>query len=139
MHVYRYPGKELVCRFKANTTIRLLDMAFSRDGRYLLLVGGIPDFRISIFDLEANKMLAFKPEVKLPCKATEYRKAKFNPGNDREFAILTDQAVFFYSMVEGFEGQLVEGDQQAAEEDKENYEVDQHDRLAVVEYRNENP
>lgn len=140
VHVYRYPGKELVARFKANTTVRLLDMAFSRDGRYLLLVGGVPDFRLSIYDLEENKMLAIKPEAKLPCKAAEYRKAKFNPANDREFAILTESAVYFYQMIEGFEGQLVDGavgDDQ--EENKDHYEVDKHDRLAVTEYRNENP
>ena len=145
MHVYKYPGKELVCRFKADTTIRLLDMAFSRDGKYLLMIGGIPDFRISIYDLEANKKLTVKPETKLPCKASEFRKAKFNPSNDREFAILTQNAIYFYTMVEGFEGQLVEGgshqnqgDEQI-EEDKEHYEVDQHERLSFIEYRNENP
>ena len=55
VHVYRYPGKELAFRFKADTTIRLLDMVFSRDGRYLLMIGGIPDFRISVYDLEQNK------------------------------------------------------------------------------------
>lgn len=109
------------------------------------MIGGIPDFRISIYDLEANKKLTVKPETKLPCKASEFRKAKFNPSNDREFAILTQNAIYFYTMVEGFEGQLVEGgshqnqgDEQI-EEDKEHYEVDQHERLSFIEYKNENP
>ncbi len=109
VHVYRFPGKELAFRFKADTTIRLLDMVFSRDGRYLLMIGGIPDFRISVYDLEQNKKIAIKPETKLPCNAQDYRKVKFNPTNDREFAILTSSAIFFYSMVEGFEGVPVEG------------------------------
>jgi hypothetical protein len=52
VHIFRYPSKELVTRFKADTTIKMLDMTFSRDGRYLLMIGGIPDFRISIFDIE---------------------------------------------------------------------------------------
>ena len=144
VHIYKFPGKELQCRFKADTTIRLLDMAFSRDGRYLLMIGGIPDFRISIYDIENNKKMQIKPETKLPCKAAEYRKAKFNPVNDREFAILTQHSVFFYTMVEGFEGQLVEGaghqsDEHMGDEDKEHYEVDQHERLSHIEYRHENP
>jgi hypothetical protein len=109
VHVYKFPGKELACRFKADTTIRLLDMVFSRDGRYLLMIGGIPDFRISLYDLEQNKKLSIKPETKLPCKPQDYRKVKFNPVNEREFAILSNNAIYFYSMVEGFEGQLVEG------------------------------
>ena len=57
VHVFKYPGKELVHKFKADTTIKVLDMVFSRDGRYLLMVGGIPDFRISIYDLDSGKKL----------------------------------------------------------------------------------
>jgi hypothetical protein len=109
VHVYKLQGKELVARFKADTTIKLLDMVFSRDGKYLLMIGGIPDFRISVYDIENNKKMTIKPESKLPCKPADYRKAKFNPVNDREFAILTATSCYFYSMVEGFEGQLVEG------------------------------
>ena len=52
VHIFRYPSKELVTRFKADTTIKMLDMTFSRDGSFLLMIGGIPDFRISIFDIE---------------------------------------------------------------------------------------
>lgn len=109
VHIYRYPGKEIAYKFKVDTTIRLLDMAFSRDGRYLIMIGGIPDFRISIFDIENNKKLSIKPESKLPFKAVDYKKIKFNPVNDREFAILTVNSIYFYQMIEGFEGQLVEG------------------------------
>jgi hypothetical protein len=104
VNIYKLQGKELVARFKANTTIKLLDIVFSRDGKFLLMIGGIPDFRISVYDIENNKMLQIKPEAKLPCKPTEYKKVKFNPVNDREFAILTSNACYFYSMVEGFEG-----------------------------------
>ena len=57
VHIYRFPGKDLAYKFKADTTIRLLDMVFSRDGKYLLMIGGIPDFKISIFDLENNKKI----------------------------------------------------------------------------------
>lgn len=57
IHIYRIPGKEMVFKFKADTKIRVMDMVFSRDGKYLLMIGGIPDFTISIFDTENNKLL----------------------------------------------------------------------------------
>jgi hypothetical protein len=79
VHIYRYPGKDLIHKFKADTTIRLLDMVFSRDGRYLIMIGGIPDFKISIFDLENNKKISLNADAKLPCKAADYKKCKFNP------------------------------------------------------------
>jgi hypothetical protein len=59
--------------------------------------------------VETGKKLSIVPECKLTCKATDYRKAKFNPVNDRQFAILTAKGVLFYSLVEGFEGQIIEG------------------------------
>jgi hypothetical protein len=81
--------------------------------------------------------------MKLPCKPQDYKKVKFNPVNDREFAILSTNAIYFFSMVEGFEGQLVESQQQQDEqqddEEGNHYEVDQHERLSFIEYRNENP
>lgn len=98
VHVYKLPGKEMIHKFRADTTIKLIDMIFSRDGRFLLMIGGIPDFKISVFDLENGKMLnlsgisheATMGECKLPCKATDYKKAKFNPQNSKEFAIMAN-------------------------------------------------
>jgi WD40 repeat protein len=88
VHIYRYPTKELVYKFGMDTTVKCIAMAFSRDGRYLLMVGGVPDFRISIFDVENNKKLVI-PDTKLPCKPEEFVSAKFNPSNKSNFAILS--------------------------------------------------
>ena len=63
-----------------DTTVKCICMAFSRDGRYLLMIGGVPDFRISIYDLDESKKLVI-PEAKLPCKPEEFLSAKFNPCN----------------------------------------------------------
>jgi WD40 repeat protein len=111
VHIYKLPGKELIHKFKADTTIRLIDMVFSRDGRYLLMIGGIPDFKISIFDLENGKKLNLSGastgttagECKLPCKPAEYKKTKFNPQNSKEFAILSNQTMYFYKVIQGYE------------------------------------
>jgi hypothetical protein len=68
-------------------------MVFSRDGRYLLMIGGVPDFRLSIYDLEESKKLVL-PETKLPCKPEEFLSAKFNPCNKEQFAILSQTALY---------------------------------------------
>lgn len=88
----------MVYKIKADTTIRCTDMVFSRDGRYLLMIGGIPDFKISIFDLENNKKLNIAGENKIPCKPAEYKKSKFNPADNNEFCILSNSVVYFYKV-----------------------------------------
>jgi len=35
-----------------DTTLKAQGMAFSRDGKYLVILGGLPDFKISIYNLE---------------------------------------------------------------------------------------
>lgn len=52
-------------------------MVFSRDAKYLLMIGGVPDFRISIFDLEKEKLMNMT--AKLPFKPNKFIKAEFNP------------------------------------------------------------
>eukprot|EP00347_Sterkiella_histriomuscorum_P023011 403336298 len=137
IHIYKYPGKDLVHKFKADTTIRLIDMAFSRDGRYLIMIGGIPDFRISIFDLETNKRINLSgstngttlQECKIPCKPGDYRKVKFNPSNSREFCILASNSIYFYKVHQGYE---------ITEQDDQKY-LGESERLSFIEYKNENP
>ena len=71
MHIYKVPGKELKHKFAMDTTVKCIALAFSRCSKYLLMIGGVPDFQISIFDLENNKKLVI-PETKLPCKPEEF-------------------------------------------------------------------
>lgn len=59
------------------------------------MIGGVPDFKISIFDLENNKKLVI-PETKLPCKPEEFLQAKFNPQNKTQFAILSQTCFYNY-------------------------------------------
>jgi len=78
-----------------DTMVKCIAMAFSRDGRYLLMIGGVPDFKISIYDLDESKKLVI-PETKLPCKAEEFLGVKFNPANKEQFAILSQTALYNY-------------------------------------------
>ena len=80
VHIYELPSKKIVHSFPMDTTVKCISMAFSRDGRYLLMIGGVPDFRLSIYDLEESKKLVI-PDTKLPCKPEEFICAKFNPCN----------------------------------------------------------
>ena len=66
VQIFKLSSKETLFKFKAQTTIQCIDMQFSRDGKYLLMIGGIPDFKLSIFDLDAGKMINLM-EAKLPC------------------------------------------------------------------------
>jgi hypothetical protein len=50
-HIYNWPNKEQICKFAMDTTLKALAMAFSRDGKYLIILGGLLDFKISIYDL----------------------------------------------------------------------------------------
>ena len=91
-HIYNWPNKEQVCKFPMDTTLKALAMAFSRDGKYLVILGGLPDF---------NKMLAM-PETKLQCKEEEFVSVSFNPKTKDEFCVLSYTRIYFYKLVPAF-------------------------------------
>ena len=45
------PGKQKIADFKMKTTLSVMGMDFSRDGKFLIIIGGTPDFNISIYDI----------------------------------------------------------------------------------------
>ena len=104
------PGKRLIADFKMKTTLKCLGMAFSRDGKYLVMIGGLPDFNISIYDLE-NKKFLITEEHKLKCKS-DFMDVKFNPRSKNEFCILSEQKVEFYHILPAF--QFLDGPEGAA-------------------------
>ena len=77
-HIYQMPQKTVIAQFNMQTTLRSSAMAFSRDGSYLLVVGGVPDFRISVYDIKAKRFLSI-PETKLPFAYSKLRQVHFNP------------------------------------------------------------
>ena len=99
-HVYQMPGKRLVADFALKTTLRAIGMAFSRDGKYLAIIGGLPDFCISIYDMEAKKFLITE-EHKLKYRS-DFICVKFNPRSKNEFAILSGQKLQFYNILPAF-------------------------------------
>jgi hypothetical protein len=105
-NIYQFPGKKLFCSFEMNTTLKSQGMAFSRDAKYLVLVGGLPDFKISIFDLE-KKQLLIMPETKVKTKESVLS-VSFNPKTKDEFCILTASFIHFYKILPAFE--VIEAD-----------------------------
>jgi len=76
-------------------------MSFCRDASYLLVVGGVPDFTISIYDLKAQSYLK-TPPTKLPFKDTLMKSAAFNPRNREQFCILSDTKAYFFTLKPAF-------------------------------------
>ena len=84
-----------------NTMLSVVGMDFSRDGKYLVMIGGVPDFNISVYDLE-NRQLLITPVAKLKCKK-DFLKVKFNPRSSKEFFIMSSSTIEFYTLKEAFQ------------------------------------
>ncbi len=65
------------------------------------MVGGVPDFTISIYDLKAQQYIK-TPATKLPFKHTLMKQAAFNPRNKEQFCILSDTKVYFFTLRPAF-------------------------------------
>ena len=94
------PGKKLVAHLKMKTTLRCVGMDFSRDGKYLIIIGGLPDFNVTIYDLENKKFLVTE-DHKLKYR-NDFIKVKFNPRSKNEFCIISEQKVQFYKIIPAF-------------------------------------
>ena len=136
-HIYQMPGKRLIAEFKLKTTLRCVGMAFSRDGKYLVILGGLPDFNISIYDLEEKKFLITE-EHKLKYRS-DFISVKFNPRSKNEFCILSEQKVQFYQILPAF--QFLDGKDTSAIAESEDggsnfidawrYEIEEFDAMDV--------
>jgi hypothetical protein len=56
-HIYSMPSKQVIAQFNMQTTLRSIAMSFSRDGNFLLIIGGTPDFTISIYDIKGQAFI----------------------------------------------------------------------------------
>ena len=132
-HIFDAYKRNILHSFTINTTLKCLGMAFSRDGEYLVMIGGVPDFKISIFDLSKGQLLNL-PETKLPCNYKSFVEVAYNPKSKEEFAILADQALYFYTLKPAFE--LVQEENNEADEDEPEMTNQLHDahRLECVEF-----
>lgn len=126
IHLYDCRGTHLHA-FHAETTVKCIGLAFSRNGKYLAIIGGVPDFRITVFDTEKRQMLQVKEENKLPCKQEEFLQCKFNPRNNNQFCILSTNTLYCYNIHQAY-------DYTEVEEEKILVEAN---RLEVKEFKSE--
>lgn len=82
-------------------------MAYSRDGLFLAVVTGRPDFSVIIYDIQQNRELE-EVTLKLPHKASEHVKIKFSPEDSKHFAILSRTDITFYTLERAFDLQDLE-------------------------------
>ena len=95
IHIYKYPGSQMVAKIKAETKIKCTDLTFSRDCTRLLMIGDKPDYKISIYDLEERKMLTINETL----KDKQYLKAEFNPADSDQFYVASPNVLTFYSII----------------------------------------
>ena len=108
------PGKQKIADFKMKTTLSVLGMDFSRDGKFLIIVGGTPDFNISIYDIE-KRQLMITPDTQLKSKK-DFINVRFNPRSNKEFYILSKSQIQFYTLKEAF---TISGDNERNEAESE--------------------
>ena len=94
------PGKQKIADFELKTTLSVMGMDFSRDGKFLIIIGGTPDFNISIYDIQNGKFL-ITPDTVLQSKK-DFIAVRWNPRNNREFYILSKTKIQFYTLKEAF-------------------------------------
>lgn len=124
------PSKQVIAQFSMQTTLRSSAMSFSRCGNFLLIVGGVPDFTISIYDIKAQQFIK-TPMTKLPFKHSQLRNAAFNPRSSEEFAILSDTKVYFYTLKHAF---MQKDRQPNAEDSEQEFELKESFRYDVTEF-----
>lgn len=121
-----------MAQFALQTTLKTIAMSFCRDASYLLIVGGTPDFTISIYDLKANKYVR-TPTTKLPFSYKIMKQAAFNPRNKEQFCILSDAKVYFFTMKAAFKIED-NGQQQAEDEEPAPIELNEIYRYEITEF-----
>lgn len=95
IHIYKYPGSQLMAKIKAETKIQCKDLVFSRDCTRLLMIGDKPDYKISIYDIDERKMLTINEKL----KDKDYLKAEFNPADPDQFYVAGKSTLTFYSVI----------------------------------------
>jgi hypothetical protein len=127
VQIYTAHKRDLLCKFEMDTTLTCIDLAFSRDAQYLIMIGGVPDFKISIFDIENRTKLPIIETV-LPCKESEFLGIKFNPKSKDHFCILSTSKVYFYKITKAY---------QVSEKNNEKILGESY-RISTSEYTHEN-
>lgn len=81
--------------------LEVLDLEISRDGNKLLIVTGVPNYEIIIFNCQSKERVTGK-NCFVPVKQ-KFLKASFNPCNDSRFFVLYENGLFIHKILPSFE------------------------------------
>lgn len=56
INIFNVEKFELVQVLSGGSSIEFKDLCFSRDGKYLISLGSVPDRRIAVFEVETGKL-----------------------------------------------------------------------------------
>ena len=81
--------------------LEVLDLDISRDGTKLLIVSGVPNYEVIIYNCAKKERIQGK-NCNVPVRQ-KFLKARFNPANDNEFFILYENGLNIYKVLASFE------------------------------------
>ena len=81
--------------------MEVLDLDISRDGSKLLIVSGVPNYEVILYDCHKKERIHGK-SCSIPVKQ-KFLRARFNPANDNEFFMLYETALYIQRVLPAFE------------------------------------
>jgi len=81
--------------------LEILDLDISRDGNRLLIVSGVPNYEVIVYDCVKKEKVQGKNCV-VPIKQ-KFITARFNPANDNTFFVLYENGLFIHKILPAFE------------------------------------
>ena len=81
--------------------LEVLDLDISRDGNKLLIVSGVPNYEVIIYDCLKKEKLQGK-NCLVPIKQ-KFIKARFNPANENLFFVLYENGLYLHKILPAFE------------------------------------
>ena len=76
--IYTYPGKRLEKVITAsNVGLEYLDLAFSRDGKYVMGISSLPEYILNVWNVFSGEIVASK-KLETPCSF-----CSFNPTDQK--------------------------------------------------------
>ena len=91
--IYTYPGKRLEKTIAAtNVKLEYVDLAFSRDGKYLIGISSIPDYILNVWNVFTGEIVV-TTKLNTPCTF-----CSFNPTDLNKIVVGGEKGMYFYTI-----------------------------------------
>eukprot|EP01062_Namystynia_karyoxenos_P000002 TRINITY_DN0_c0_g1_i2.p1 TRINITY_DN0_c0_g1~~TRINITY_DN0_c0_g1_i2.p1 ORF type:complete len:1657 (+),score=816.61 TRINITY_DN0_c0_g1_i2:133-4971(+) len=95
LYVHSYPDMREVMVVPKGTTLEYSDLAFSRNGLHFAALGGLPDFNLSVFNVDAHSK-TLKLLVRTSAAAHQAKSVSFNPCSKDELVTTGSGHISFW-------------------------------------------